>query len=167
MKVKSESEVAQSCITLNKPMDCSLPGSSVQWIFQARILEWVAIVFSNACMRSKPLLSCPALCDPMDSSPPGSSVHRILQARTLEWVAISFSLKLLRGLQMCLGFSAHSSVLSSLRAAAHTSHGQASRSQVHTNTTGVCTGLWLQGKGMRYWPPHPLIYTKNQSKLFV
>ena len=45
MKVKSESEVAQSCPTLSNPMDCSLPGSSVQGIFQARVLEWVAIAF--------------------------------------------------------------------------------------------------------------------------
>ena len=43
MKVKSESEVAQSCPTLNDLMDCSLPGSSVHGIFQARVLEWVAI----------------------------------------------------------------------------------------------------------------------------
>ena len=47
MKVKSESEVAQSCPTLRDPMDCSLPGSSVHGIFQARVLEWVAIVFST------------------------------------------------------------------------------------------------------------------------
>ena len=47
MKVKSESEVAQSCLTLSDPMDCSLPGSSVHGIFQARVLEWVAITFSN------------------------------------------------------------------------------------------------------------------------
>ena len=40
MKVKSESEVAQSCPTLSNPMDCSLPGSSVRGIFQARVLEW-------------------------------------------------------------------------------------------------------------------------------
>ena len=46
MKVKSESEVAQSCPTLSGPMDCSLPGSSVHAIFQARVLEWSAIVFS-------------------------------------------------------------------------------------------------------------------------
>ena len=41
MKVKSESEVTQSCPTLSDPMDCSLPGSSVHGIFQARVLEWV------------------------------------------------------------------------------------------------------------------------------
>jgi len=43
--VKSESEVAQSCPTLSDPMDCSLPGSSVHGIFQARVLEWGAIGF--------------------------------------------------------------------------------------------------------------------------
>ena len=47
-KVKSESEVAQSCPTLSDLMDCSLPGSSVHGIFQARVLEWVAISFSNS-----------------------------------------------------------------------------------------------------------------------
>ena len=47
MKVKSESEVAQSCPTLCNPMDCSLQGSSVHGIFQARILEWGAIAFSG------------------------------------------------------------------------------------------------------------------------
>ena len=47
VKVKSESEVAQSCPTLGDPMDCSPPGSSVHWIFQARALEWGAIAFSN------------------------------------------------------------------------------------------------------------------------
>ena len=46
MKVKGESEVAQSCLTLSDPMDCSLPGSSVHGIFQARVLEWGAIAFS-------------------------------------------------------------------------------------------------------------------------
>ena len=46
MKVKSESEVAQSCVTPSNPMDCSLPGSSIHGIYQARVLEWVAIAFS-------------------------------------------------------------------------------------------------------------------------
>ena len=46
MKVKSQSEVAQLCLTLSDPMDCSVPGSSAHGIFQARILEWVAIAFS-------------------------------------------------------------------------------------------------------------------------
>ena len=48
MKVKSESEVAQSCLTLSDLMDCSPPGSSVHGIFQARVLEWGAIAFSAA-----------------------------------------------------------------------------------------------------------------------
>ena len=51
MKVKSGSEVAQSCLTLSDPLDCGLPGSSVPGILQARILEWVAISFSNACVQ--------------------------------------------------------------------------------------------------------------------
>ena len=47
MKGESESEVAQSCPTLSDPMDCSLSGSSVHGIFQARVLEWGAIAFSK------------------------------------------------------------------------------------------------------------------------
>jgi len=43
----SESEIAQSCLTLCEPMNCSLPGSSIHGIFQARVLEWVAIFFSR------------------------------------------------------------------------------------------------------------------------
>ena len=47
MKVKGESEVAQSCLTLIDLMDCNLPGSSVHGIFQPRVLEWGAIAFSD------------------------------------------------------------------------------------------------------------------------
>ena len=47
MKVKSESEVAQSCLTLSNPMDYRLPGSSIHGIFQAKVLEWGAIAFSK------------------------------------------------------------------------------------------------------------------------
>ena len=47
MKVKSESEVAQLCLTPRDPMDCSLPGSSINGILQARVLEWSAIAFSD------------------------------------------------------------------------------------------------------------------------
>ena len=100
-------------------MNCSLLGSSVHGIFQARILEWVAMPSSRRSSRptdrtpisyvslhwqagplplappataaAKSLQSCPTLCNPIDGSPPGSPVHGILQARTLEWVAISFS----------------------------------------------------------------------------
>ena len=51
MKVKSQSEVAESCPTLSDPMDCSPPGSSVYGVFQARALEWGAIAFSNMIVR--------------------------------------------------------------------------------------------------------------------
>ena len=85
MKVKSESEVAQSCPTLSDPMDCTLPGFSFHGIFQARVLEWVAIAFFvHFAAAAKSLQSCLTLCDPIDGSPPGSSVPGILQARTLE-----------------------------------------------------------------------------------
>ena len=53
MKVKSESEVTQSCPTLIDPMDCSLPGSSVRGIFQARVLEWGAIACLNPTKQYK------------------------------------------------------------------------------------------------------------------
>ena len=89
--------VTSACLTLCDPMDHALPGSSVQGILQARIMEWVAIFFSNDKVRSEwsewseVTQLCPTLCDPMDCSLPGSSVHGIFQARGLEWVAISFS----------------------------------------------------------------------------
>ena len=57
-KVKSESEVAQSCPTLSDPMDCSLPGSSIHGIFQARVLEWGAIAFSIIWTRNVLLTKC-------------------------------------------------------------------------------------------------------------
>ena len=111
MKVKSESEVAQSCPTLNDPMDCSPPGSSVHGF--ARQEDWsgvplpsprealarcntehvndVFMVFKEKESESEVTQSCPALSDPMDYSLPGSSVHGIFQARVLEWGAIAFS----------------------------------------------------------------------------
>ena len=94
MKVKSEREAAQLRPTPSDPMDCSLLGSSIHGIFQARVMEWVAIAFSRkdpAAAAAKSPQSCPTLCNPIDGSPPGSPVPGILQARTLEWVAISFS----------------------------------------------------------------------------
>ena len=84
-----------SCLVMSDscdPKDCSLSGSCVHGILQARILEWVAISFSKAYDATAKLLQlCPTLCDPRDDSPPGSPIPRIFQARTLEWVAISFS----------------------------------------------------------------------------
>ena len=56
VKVKSKNEVAQLCLTLSDPMDCSLPGSSIHGIFQARVLEWGAIAFSES--GPTPLYSC-------------------------------------------------------------------------------------------------------------
>ena len=53
MKVESESEVAQSCLTPSDPMDCSLPGSSIHGIFRARVLEWGAIAFSHPSSSSQ------------------------------------------------------------------------------------------------------------------
>ena len=76
MKVKSESEVAQSCPTPSNPMDCSPPGSSVHGIFQARVLEWGAIAFSyHNLIHSYNLLSVlvPTLCLEPGSVPRTSS----------------------------------------------------------------------------------------------
>ena len=61
MKVKSESEVAQLCLTCSDPMDCSPPGSSIHGIFQARVLEWGAIAFSSEDLTSVEILSCCSL----------------------------------------------------------------------------------------------------------
>ena len=56
MKVKSESEVVQSCPTLSDPLDCSLPVSSIHGIFQARVLEWGAIAFSRRNLSTEELM---------------------------------------------------------------------------------------------------------------
>ena len=100
--------------TLWDPMDCSLPGSSLRGILQARVLEWVAISFSRGsswprdgtwvsripgrrfnlwATREAQLVVqlCPTLCDPTYCSSPGSSIPGIFQARKLKWVAIPFS----------------------------------------------------------------------------
>ena len=62
MKVKSESEAAQSCPTLSDPMDCSPPGSSIHGIFQATVLEWGTIAFSKHVFAVKHKSFFPALC---------------------------------------------------------------------------------------------------------
>ena len=64
MQVKSESGVAQSCPTLSDPMDCSLPGSSIHGIFQARVLEWGAITFSKKQESSRKISSSALLSTP-------------------------------------------------------------------------------------------------------
>ena len=94
MKVKSESEVAQSCLTLCDPMDCRPPGSSLHGVFQARVLEWDAIAFSNLHftvaqkyiylmkVKVKSLSHVWLFVTPWTvCSPSDSSVHGILQAR--------------------------------------------------------------------------------------
>ena len=110
---KVKVKVTQLWRTLCNPMDCSLPGSCLHGILQAKILEWAAVPFSRgfswprnqtgvsciagrfftvwAAAAAKPLQSCRTLCDPIDGSPLGSPIPGILQARILEWVAISFS----------------------------------------------------------------------------
>ena len=76
MKVKSEREVAQSCPTLRDPMDCSLPGSSVHGVFQARALKWGAIAFS--CSRLAVLrVNCSVMSD--SSRPHGLQPTRLLR----------------------------------------------------------------------------------------
>ena len=69
MKVKSESEVAQLCPTLSDPMDCSLPGSSVHGIFQARVLEWGAIAFCDFMYSSVYMLMPKSQFIPLPLSP--------------------------------------------------------------------------------------------------
>ena len=107
MRVKSESEVAQLCLTLSDPMDCSSPGFSIHGIFQARVLEWGAIAFSaqgtylstnmafmvlstsDSVQFSSVTQSCLTLCDPMNSSTPGLPVHHQLPEFTqthVHWV---------------------------------------------------------------------------------
>ena len=92
MKVKSESEVVQLCPTLCDPVDCSLPGSPVHGISQTRVLEWVAIAFSNhgvwhILQFSSVAQLCQTLCDPVNHSMPGLPVHHQLPS-LLELISI-------------------------------------------------------------------------------
>ena len=93
MKVKSEREVAQSCPTLSDPIDCSLPGSSIHGIFQAKYWSGVPLPSPQTAYSVINKWGCSVVInwDPMDYSLQGSSVHGIFQARVLEWVAVSFS----------------------------------------------------------------------------
>jgi len=85
MKVKSESEVAQSCPTLSNPMDCSLPGSSVPGILQARVLEWGAAAFSVS-SSTAPLSFC------LQSSPASRSFPMSWLTRWPKYWSFSFSI---------------------------------------------------------------------------
>ena len=84
MKMKSESEGTQSCPTLSDPMNCSLPGSSIHGIFQARVLEWVAIAFSAT--NTNNLLS--AKCCAGLSSTPFCSRDGYTQSRQIEALGV-------------------------------------------------------------------------------
>ena len=112
-KVKSESEVAQSCLTPSNPMDCSRPGSSVHGIYQARVLEWVAIAFSKPSVQFGSVAqSCPILCDLMDCSIPDFPVRHRLPELTQIHVhpvgdAIQPSHSLLSPFPMGLNLSQH------------------------------------------------------------
>ena len=84
MKVKSESEFAQSCLTLSDPMDCSLPGSSIHGIFQARELEWGAIAFSKL-PHSCTHLTC-YQSNTQDSPSQASTVHEPKISTYSSWI---------------------------------------------------------------------------------
>ena len=85
MKVKSESEVAQSCPTLNDPMDYSPPGSSIHGIFQARVLEWGAIASSEQNAESIRTTVANMCSSPMKTSPgPHPQVLIIIRVQTPE-----------------------------------------------------------------------------------
>ena len=99
--------VAQSCLTLCNPVDCSPLGSSVHGIYQARTLEWVAISFSNARkwnVKVKLLSRVWLFTTPWTAALQSSSVHGVFQARK-EWVAIAFSKGVHRCVDLSLGFA--------------------------------------------------------------
>ena len=107
MKVKSESEVAQSWLTLSDSMDCSLPGCSLHGIFQARVLEWVAIAFSEfLCYLDLKGSVCGLSCVWLFAGP-GIVAHlcpRNLPDGILKWLAILIPvLRLLLGCNPYLG----------------------------------------------------------------
>ena len=89
-KVKSENEVAQSCPTFSDPMDCSLPGSSTHGIFQARVLEWVAISFSRRRTWQPTLVFLPGEFHG-EKSLAGSSLQGCKESDTMEQLTLSLS----------------------------------------------------------------------------
>ena len=73
-ELSGKPKVTQSCLTLCNPMDCSLPGSSVRGIFQARVLEWVAVSFSRRSSQPRDQPRSPSLqADALPSEPPGKT----------------------------------------------------------------------------------------------
>ena len=95
VKVESESEVSELCLTLSDPVDCSPPGSSIRPWDSPGKNTGVGCHFLLQCMKVESerevAQSCPTPSDPMDCSLLGSSVHGMFQARVLEWGAIAFS----------------------------------------------------------------------------
>ena len=94
MKVKSESEVAESCPSLSNPMDCSPPGSSIFGIFQARVLEWGAIAFSSigASLVAQAVKNLPGMQETWvrslgweDSLEKGMAIHASFLAWRIPW----------------------------------------------------------------------------------
>jgi len=78
LQLCKESDIAQACLTLCNPMDCSLPGSSVHGIFQARVLEWAAVSFSRGSSWSRDWTQSPALqTEAFPSEPPGKKYQNI------------------------------------------------------------------------------------------
>ena len=151
----------KSCPTRWNPMDCSLPGSSIPGILQARVLEWVAISFSNAWKwksESEVTQSCPTLSDPTDCSLSGSSIYRSFQAGVLEWVASAFSVGhgAPKGAQMDhLGFTYSLPAL--------TPADQNPPSQTECGCLFSPAGSWIQGHQMSWLQ----LYLVNSIKTFV
>ena len=83
MKVKSESEIAQSCLTLRDPMDWSLPGSSVHGIFQARVLEWGASAVSKSTVRRLHMKAAIMLLQVSDPLIPKPVLSPVAQMRSM------------------------------------------------------------------------------------
>ena len=102
----------QSCLTLCNPIDGSPSGSSVPGILQARILEWVAISFSNTCMHSKSLQSCLTLCDPHGQQPtrllhpwdsPGKNTEVPFPSPTYHYIILQIKTsEIFRSKEICL-----------------------------------------------------------------
>ena len=159
------SEVAQSCPTLCDPVDCSLPGSSIHGLLQARILERVAISFPNACMHAKSLQSYPTLCDPLDKQPTrllcpqdypskntGVGCHFLLQGifpiqgwhpPLLHWQANSLSLSHQGSLLTYIldtkpGIKVRKSVLKRTRPTLPTHTREAVKSSLHQDCLNIC-----------------------------
>ena len=92
MKMKSESGVTQSCLTLSDPMDCSPPGSSVHGIFQARVLEWGAIAFSaNGLKCQQKMIQCIRTFSPKEKKSPSNNDHEVIDKALQKLISLQLS----------------------------------------------------------------------------